>query len=72
MYLFGSGDVRAMVGFGQWSGNGRAMVGRWSGDGRAMVVRQNRLYVYTPSEYGNSSLSIKEAQHTPMTRGSAD
>eukprot|EP00974_Lingulodinium_polyedra_P010579 1019440-Lingulodinium_polyedra.AAC.1 len=59
---------------GQWSGDGRAMVGRWSGNGRAMVgqwsgigLRQHRC-LYTLAEYRNSSLSLKEARHTPMTK----
>eukprot|EP00974_Lingulodinium_polyedra_P086761 8409842-Lingulodinium_polyedra.AAC.1 len=60
---------------GRWPGDGRAMAGRWPGDGRAMVGqwsgevrRQKSVPIYTPSKYGNSSLSIEEAQHTPMTK----
>eukprot|EP00974_Lingulodinium_polyedra_P131933 11219714-Lingulodinium_polyedra.AAC.1 len=51
---------------GRWSGNGRAMVGQWSGYGRAMVRRW--------SGNGRAMVSVKnrEAQHAPMTRGSAD
>eukprot|EP00974_Lingulodinium_polyedra_P118834 11168780-Lingulodinium_polyedra.AAC.1 len=37
------------------------MVGQWSGDGRARSGR------WSPSKIG-SSLSIEEAQHTPMTK----